>query len=174
MVEFIKLIICHIIFNGNNFFKNVVALFQYGNRHAPVDECAAFFVEIEDDLHHLKLFFHRYAGVFCVEGVLLEEAQTDDSGNFQCQFLVIRKNVASNQLDDLHQGALLIQDCHELISVCYKFRGNMLSVPWSQVFQIFTVAGEPVNSREVTGIGKGFVQSPEAADETFGVLCDRL
>ena len=109
-----------------------------------------------------------------MKSVLLEEAQTDDSGNFQRQFLVIRKNVASDQLDDLHQGALLIQDCHELIPVCYKFRGNMFSVPWSQVFQIFTVAGEPVDSREVTGIGKGFVQSPEAADETFGVLCDRL
>jgi len=109
-----------------------------------------------------------------VKSVLLEEAQTDDSGNFQRQFLVIRKNVASDQLDNLHQGALLIQDCHELIPVCYKFRGNMFSVPWSQVFQIFTVAGEPVDCREVTGIGKGFVQSPEAADETFGVLCDRL
>ena len=38
LVEFIKLIICHIIFNGNNFFKNVVPLFQYGNRHSTVDE----------------------------------------------------------------------------------------------------------------------------------------
>ena len=81
LVEFIKLIICHIIYNGNNFFKNVVPLFQYGNRHSTVDECTAFFIKIEDRFHHFKLFFHWYAGVFCVKSVLLEEAQTDDSGN---------------------------------------------------------------------------------------------
>ena len=75
LVEFIKLIICHIIFNGNNFSKNVVALFQYGNRHSTVDECTAFFIKIEDRFHHFKLFFHWYAGVFCVKSVLLEEAR---------------------------------------------------------------------------------------------------
>ncbi len=55
-----------------------------------------------------------------------------------------------------------------------RISGKHVSVPGSQVFQIFTVAGQPVDGREMSGIGKALIQSPEAADETFGVLCDRF
>ena len=48
----------------------------------------------------------------------------------------------------------------------------MISVPWGQIFQIFTVTGKPVDSREVSGIRQRFVQSPETTYETFGVLCN--
>ena len=50
----------------------------------------------------------------------------------------------------------------------------MLAVPVGQISQIFAVAGKPVNGREMSGIGQGFVQSPEAADETLGVLGNGL
>ena len=109
-----------------------------------------------------------------MEGVLLEEAQTDYSGNFQSQLLVIRENITSDQLNDLHEGAFLVQDSHELISVCYKFGRDMFSVPGGQIFQIFAVAGEPVDSREMAGISQCLVQSPEAADESLGILGNRL
>ena len=39
---------------------------------------------------------------------------------------------------------------------------------------IFTVAGQPVDRREMSGICQGLVQSPEAADETLRILCHRL
>ena len=32
-----------------------------------------------------------------MEGILLKESESDDTGNLQRQFLIIRKNVASNQ-----------------------------------------------------------------------------
>ena len=50
----------------------------------------------------------------------------------------------------------------------------MLSVPGSQILQIFAVTGQPLDRREVTGIGEGLVQSPEAADKTLGILSDRF
>jgi hypothetical protein len=50
----------------------------------------------------------------------------------------------------------------------------MLSVPGSQVLQIFAITGQPLDSREMAGIGKGLVQSPEAADKSFRILCNRL
>ena len=57
-----------------------------------------------------------------MEGILLKESESDDTGNLQRQFLIIRKNVASNQFYDLHQRTFLVEDRHDLISVCYKFR----------------------------------------------------
>ena len=44
-----------------------------------------------------------------MEGVLLQEAQTDYPGDLQHQLLVVRQNVAADQLDDLHQAAFLVQ-----------------------------------------------------------------
>ena len=109
-----------------------------------------------------------------MKSVLLKESETDHSGNLKCQFLVIRKNIASDKLNDLHERTFLVEDSHDLVSVINEFRGNMLSVPWSQVFQIFAVAGKPLDRREVTGIGKCLVQSPEAADKSFRILCNRF
>ena len=43
-----------------------------------------------------------------MECVLLKESQTDDSGNFQNQFLIVRQHIASDQLDDFQKTALLI------------------------------------------------------------------
>ncbi len=106
-----------------------------------------------------------------MECILLEEAQTDDSGNFQRQFLVIRKNITTNQFYDLHQVAFLVQDRHQLISFVYEILVGIVTVPWCQVIYIFTVACEPVDSREMSCICQGFIQSPEAAYETFGILC---
>ena len=41
-------------------------------------------------------------GIVFVECILLKESQTDDSGDLQCQFLVIRKYITTNQFYDLH------------------------------------------------------------------------
>ena len=43
-----------------------------------------------------------------------------------------------------------------------------------QISQIFAVAGEPVDSREMSGIGQGFIKTPEAAHKTLGILGHRL
>ena len=172
-IKTLRLFIWNLVFDGDDTFKDLILL-QHGNRHATVYKGTAFLVEIEDGFHHQELLFHRNTGVLLVKSVLLQEAQTDDSGDLQRQLLIIRKNIASDQLDDLHKRAFLVEDSHDLVSVINEFRGNMLSVPGSQVLQIFAVAGQPLDGREVTGIGKSLVQSPETADKTFGILCDRL
>ena len=43
-----------------------------------------------------------------MERILLQESQPYDFCNLKYQFLVIRKNVPSDQLYNLHQAALLI------------------------------------------------------------------
>ena len=109
-----------------------------------------------------------------MEGVLLKEAQADDSGDFQRQLLVVRKDVVSDQLHDLHQAALLVQNGNQLVSVVDEIRTHVVRVPACQIGQILAVAGKPVDGREVSGIGQVLVQSPEAADETLGVLGNGL
>ena len=105
-----------------------------------------------------------------MECVLLQKAQTDNSGNFQSQLLIIRQNVAADQLYDLHQTAFLVQDRYHLISVINKIRAYIICIPARQIGQVFAVAGQPVDRREMTGICQVFIQPPEAADETFRIL----
>ena len=50
----------------------------------------------------------------------------------------------------------------------------MLRVPGRKIREVFRVAGQPLDRREVSRVGEVLIKSPEAADETFGVLCDRL
>ena len=109
-----------------------------------------------------------------MEGILLQEAQTNHTGDLKCQLLIIRKHIATDQFYDLHEAAFLVQDSHELISVIHKPFVHVGLVPGCQVVQILTVAGQPLDCREMTGICQGFIQSPEAADETFGVLRNGL
>ena len=47
-----------------------------------------------------------------MECVLLQEAQSNNSGDFQGQLLVIRKNITTDQFYNFHQGALGVQDSH--------------------------------------------------------------
>ena len=47
-------------------------------------------------------------------------------------------------------------------------------VPRSQIKQIFTVTCQPVDRREMSGVSKALIQSPETADETFCILCNRF
>ena len=42
-------------------------------------------------------------------------------------------------------------------------------VPGGEIGQILAVAGQPVDRRKMSCVGKALVQAPEAADETFGV-----
>ena len=48
----------------------------------------------------------------------------------------------------------------------------MIAVPWGQVFEVFTVACEPVDRREVSCISKSLIKSPEASYKSFGILSD--
>ena len=162
LIKTFQFFVWNFVFDGDDTFKDLI-LFQYGNRHATVYKGTALFVEIEDGFHHQELLFHRNTGVFLVKSVLLQEAQTDNPGDLQRQLLVIRKNIASDQLDDLHKRAFLVEDSHDLVSVINEFRGNMLSVPGSQVLQIFAVAGQPLDRREVTGIGEGSYPVPRSS-----------
>ena len=66
-----------------------------------------------------------------MERILLKESKTDNPCNLQSQLLVIRKNITTDQLNDFHQRALLVQNRHQLITVAYKFSGNIISVPWA-------------------------------------------
>ena len=109
-----------------------------------------------------------------MEGVLLQEAEADDPGDLERQLLVVRKDVVSDQLDDLHQAAFLVQDGHQLIPVVDEIRPHIVRVPACQVRQVFAVAAHPVDGGEVSGIGQVLVQSPEAAHKTLGVLGDGL
>src|SRR5699024_6210849 len=118
--------------------------------------------------------FQRNAGVVLVESVLLQEAQADDAGDFQRQFLIIGQYVASDQLDDFHQGTFLIEEGHDLVSKIHKIFIDVVFVPGRQVVQILAVAGQPVDGREVSGVCQRLVQSPETADIPFGVHGNRF
>ena len=51
------------------------------------------FVQIQDDVHHLKLLDQGHGCVLFVERVLLQEAQTDHLGDLQHQLLVIGEHI---------------------------------------------------------------------------------
>ena len=97
------------------------------------NQCPASAVQVKNRIHHFELLFHGYAGIVFVESVLLQESQTDDPGDFQNQLLVIGQDVASDQFDDLHQGAFLVEQCHHPVAVVHKFRGNLFLIPGGQV-----------------------------------------
>ena len=134
------------------------------------DESARLFVEIQDGVHHQELFLHGDTGVIFVKCILLQESQTDHTGNLQNKLLIIRKDIASDQLDDLKQAAFLIQKGHQAVAVIHKFWRHVILIPVAQIIQILAVTGQPVDCREMSGIRKTFVKSPEAAHKTFGVL----
>ena len=68
-----------------------------------------------------------------MECVLLKESQADDSGDFQNQLLIVRQYVASDQLDDFQKTALLIQKCHQAVSIVHEFRRYIVLIPGRQV-----------------------------------------
>ena len=79
-------------------------------------------------------------------------------------------------LDIIHRGIAIFQQGADVLKQsagCLLYT-SMFSVPGGQIFQIFAVAGEPVDSREMAGISQCLVQSPEAADESLGILGNRL
>ena len=143
-------------------------------RYLHGNQRAGLTVQIQNDLHHLKLLFQRNAGIFLMESVLLKETETDNLGDLENELLVIRENIGSDQFYDLHQAAFLIQDRDELVTVIDKVFIHMLRVPGRKIREVFRVAGQPLDRREVSRVGEVLIKSPEAADETFGVLCDRL
>ena len=109
-----------------------------------------------------------------MEGILLKETEADDTGNFQHQLLIVREYITSDQLYDFHKTAFCVQKSHDLISQVNKVFVDVLLIPGRQITEVFTVTGEPVDCREMAGIGKGFIQSPETADKTFGIHGYRL
>lgn len=109
-----------------------------------------------------------------MESVLLKETETDNLGDLEDELLVIRENIGSDQFYDLHQAAFLIQDRDELVTVIDKVFIHMLRVPGRKIREVFRVAGQPLDRREVSRVGEVLIKSPEAADETLGILCDRL
>ena len=109
-----------------------------------------------------------------MEGILLQKAQTDHSGNLQDQLLIIRQNIRTNQLYNLHQAALLCQKSHETVAVIYKLLVYVVHIPGGQIIYILGIAGKPMDRRKMPCIGKTLIQSPEAAHKTLGVLGHRL
>ena len=45
----------------------------------------------------------------------------------------------------------------------------MIRVPGRQIVYILRIAGQPVDCREMSGVGQGFVQPPETPHETLGI-----
>ena len=106
--------------------------------------------------------------------ILLQKTKPDHAGNFQNQFLVIGQHIASDQFNNLQKTALLVQQGHQAVTVVHKLWGDMILIPGSQIPEIFTVAGQPVDSRKMPCIGQALIQTPETADKSFRILCDRL
>ena len=96
-----------------------------------------------------------------MESVLLKETETDNLGDLENELLVIRENIGSDQFYDLHQAAFLIQDRDELVTVIDKVFIHMLRVPGRKIREVFRVTGQPLDRREVTGIGEGLVTGSE-------------
>lgn len=65
-----------------------------------------------------------------MERVLLQETDSDYLCDLQDQLLVVGKHIAADQLDDLHQAALLCQQEDEAVSVIDKFLVHMFHIPW--------------------------------------------
>ena len=51
---------------------------------------------------------------------------------------------------------------------------DIVVIPLGKIIDIFAVACVPVDCRIMSCVGKGFIESPEAASETLCVLSDRL
>lgn len=94
--------------------------------------------------------------------------------DFDDQLLVVGKDIGADELDDLHQAALLLKELGDLAAAGEKIVPDVLGIPGGEVAEIFAVALGPVDGRIMAGIGQGFVQSPETAGEALGVLGDRF
>ena len=90
------------------------------------------------------------------------------------QLLIIGKDIPADKLDDFHQAAFLSQNRYQLVSVVDKIASHMIRIPARQIRQVFAVAGQPADGGEMSFMGEPLIQSPEAADETFGILRNRL
>ena len=138
-------------------------------------EGTALLIEVEDDLHHLKLLFQGHAGIVGVEGVLLEKAHADDLGDFQDKLLVVGQDVGADELYDFHEAALLVQNASQAGSGSRRsFCPHVPRTRLPRSFKYSRIAGKPLDCREMSCVGQVFVQSPETADETLGILRHRL
>ena len=93
------------------------------------DQRARLFVEVQDGIHHQILLLHGNAGIVFVERILLQKTETDHAGDFEYQFLVIRKHIASDQLYDFQQAALLIEKSHQPVAVIHELRRYIILIP---------------------------------------------
>ena len=129
---------------------------------------------MQDDLHHQLLLLKRYISVLRVEGVLLQQTDTDDSRGLDDELLVIGKHIGADQLDDLHQGVFLLKQRAGTVAVFDKLLSEVLLEPRVEVVEVLAVAVNPVDRGIVSCIGERLIERPEYAGEALGVLGDRL
>ena len=95
VVKHFRLVVRHIVFDGNDTVENV-AFLQNRHRHSHGNRAFAF-CKGKGSHPSSELFLHGYAGIILMEGILLQEAQTNHSGNLKSQLLIIRKHIAADQ-----------------------------------------------------------------------------
>lgn len=95
-------VVRYIIFDGDDAIKNNPDL---KNRHGCpiVTKCVPVCKDIKSASIILNCFSMDTQVSSLVECVLLKESQADDSGDFQNQLLIVRRYVASDQLDDFRR-----------------------------------------------------------------------
>ena len=121
-------VIGHVVLDGDDAVEDVLG-FQDGHGVPHGDQRPRLLEQVEDGVHHQELLLHGDAGIVLVKCVLLQEAEPDHAGDLQDQFLVVREHVASDQLDDLQQAALLVQERHQAVPVVHELRGNVVLIP---------------------------------------------
>ena len=112
------------------------------------------------------LFFQGGVGIHFVERVLVQEVFADGAGAFQGDTVLEAQGVHAYQTYDFVQFRFFLEDGHHLGDHAGPVGGYGAVVVVPQAVAVQGVALQPVDGREMTGIGQGCRQAPEYLDDT--------
>ena len=106
--------------------------------------------------------------------ILMQKVFADRAGGFQLQAISGGQRIHTNQFYDFVQLRFLLQKAHQLL---FQFRPVFMDVavkPLGGAVGVQRIAGQPVDGREVAGVGQRRIQAPEYLYNAQGCLGDRF
>ena len=124
------------------------------NIHSAGESGLRLLIVLDDQKHHVMLFFQRGVGVHLVEGILMQKVFTDGARRFQLQPVGRRKGIHTYELYNFFQFCLILQQAHKLCTQLYPVRGHIGIEPFFHGVEIKGIAGEPVDGRKMPLVGQ--------------------
>ncbi len=94
---------------------------------------------MEDDAEHGHLVPGRHISIGLVEGILLQKSLAENLGRFDHQLLIVRKDVGTDELDNLHQLGFLMQKPHDTPAQIVEIFSEILLIPGDHVVVILGI-----------------------------------